>query len=168
VTPLFISFVTIVISFGWTVGTFAVSGWSGRRENLALMGGVVLMFIGMAGIAATAPTPLLLVLTFAAFVLGFGVGIHNVLIVARTMANAREGEERVTSAAMPSIRSLGTTFGAAIGGMVSTMAGLGDATEPVAVAAAVTTVYTVNLIPLIFAVGCMALLLRLSARREAR
>ena len=165
VTPLFVSFVTIVISFGWTLGTFAVSGWSGRKESLALMGGVLLMIAGMAGIVATATLPALAVLTLAAFVLGLGVGTHYVLIVARTMASAKPGEERVTSAAIPSIRSLGTAFGAAIGGMVATAAGLGDATGAAAVGGAVTAVFAVNLVPLLLAAACMARFLALARAR---
>ncbi len=166
VTPLLISFIAIVVSAGWTIGTFLVSGWSGRRERLALMSGPVLMVAGLAGIAATATLPpLLAVLAFSAFVLGIGVGVHNVHLVARTMANARPGEERATSAAMPSVRSLGTAFGAAAAGVLSTVAGLGDATDPAAVGRAVTMVYSANLLALVAAVVFMAALLRLPARR---
>ncbi|MEX2643452.1 MAG: MFS transporter, partial [Acetobacterales bacterium] len=165
VTPLFISFVTIVVSFGWTVGTFVVSGWSGRRERWAMMAGPLMMWVGLAGIAATATLPWLVVLTLCAFLLGLGVGVHNVHLVARTMANAKPGEERVTSSAMPSVRSIGTAFGAAVAGVLSTIAGLGDATEPEAVGRAVTLVYSANLVPLTGAVIFMALLVRMTARR---
>jgi MFS family permease len=167
VTPLFVSFVSIVISLGWTIGTFAVSGWSGRRERIALMAGPVLMAVGLAGMAVTAQLPMLLVLTGAAFTLGIGVGIHNVHLIARTMAHAAPGEEHVTSAAMPSIRSLGTAFGAALAGGLSTMAGLGNATDPEAVGRAVTLVYGVHVVPLVLAAVFMAVLLRLDRRPGA-
>ena len=36
VSPVFVNFLSIVISCGWTIGTFTVSGWSGMRERLAL------------------------------------------------------------------------------------------------------------------------------------
>ena len=39
VSPIFVNFVTITISLGWTVGTFSVSGWSGERERVALAAG---------------------------------------------------------------------------------------------------------------------------------
>ena len=71
----------------------------------------------------------------AAFVMGIGIGIYNVHLVARTMAGAAEGEQRITAAALTSIRSLGTAFGAAIAGVIANAAGLGDATEPQAVGA---------------------------------
>lgn len=164
VTPLFISFVSIVISFGWTVGTFMVSGWSGSKERLALVTGPIFMFCGLAIITVTAQLPMLAVLTLGAFILGFGVGVHNVHLLARTMAAAVPGEERITASALPSIRSLGTAFGAALGGMLSNIGGLGDATDPVAVGAAVTFVYGFKLIPLALAVILMFWLVRLTQR----
>ncbi len=163
VTPLFISFVSIVISFGWTVGTFLVSGWSDAKERLALLTGPVFMFAGLAVITVTAELPAMLaVLTLGAFILGFGVGVHNVHLLARTMAAAVKGEERVTASALPSIRALGTAFGAAMAGMLSNIGGLGDATDPTAVGAAVTFVYGFKLIPLALAVVFMFWLVRLT------
>lgn len=164
VTPLFISFVSIVISFGWTVGTFLVSGWSGSKERFALVIGPVLMFAGLAVITATAQLPLLMVLTLGAFVLGFGVGVHNVHLLARTMAAAVKGEERITASALPSIRSLGTAFGAALAGMLANIGGLGDATDADAVGTAVTFVYGFELIPLAFTIMLMFWLVRLVRR----
>jgi MFS family permease len=167
VTPLFISFIAIIISFGWTLGTFAVSGWSGRREDWALRAGPILMFVGIGTMALIAAKPMLGFLAIAAFVLGIGVGIHNVHIVARTIGHARKGEERITSAAVPSMRSLGTAFGAAVAGGISTMAGLGDATEPENVGRAVTLVYAFNLLPLVLAVVFVTMLVRMGRRSAA-
>ena len=96
VTPLFVSFIAITVSVGWTTATFWVSSYSGRREALALKTGPILMLMGMAGIAACAQLPLLWVLAIAAFVLGLGVGAHNVLLVTKIMAGSKEGEERIT------------------------------------------------------------------------
>ncbi len=166
VTPLLVSFIAITMSAGWTIATFAVSGYSGRREAMALKSGPMLMLLGLGGIVACAQLPLLWVLTLAAFVLGLGVGAHNVLLVTRIMASGREGEERVTGASVISMRSLGTAFGAAIGGMVSTVAGLGDGTEPAAVGPAVNAVFTVNMIPLVFAAIFMFMLLARHSRRR--
>ncbi len=163
-TPMLISFVAIIISFGWTIGTFAVSGWTGKREDFVLRAGPILMLVGIAVMAFVAAKSMLVVLGIAAFVLGIGVGIHNVHIVARTIGHARPGEERITSAAIPSMRSLGTAFGAAVAGGISTMAGLGDATDPEAVSRAVTWVYTFNLVPLVLAIVFVVALVRLGRR----
>ena len=148
VAPLFISVVTIVISLGWTIATFAVSGWSGAKERLALRCGPLFMIAGLIGMTVTAELPYLFVMAMAALVQGLGLGMHNALLITRTMANARPGEERITSSALPSIRALGTAFGAALAGVLSTMAGLGDANDPVAVGHAIAIVYGVNLLPL--------------------
>jgi len=160
VSPLFVSFVSIAISFGWTIGTFAVSGWSGARERLALVAGPLLMMAGLAGVALTATQPLLVVLTLSAILLGIGVGTHNVHLLARTIGFAEKGEERITAASLPSFRSLGTALGAAIAGMMANIAGLGDATQPGPVGGAITFVYSVNLIPLSLAVLFMFALVR--------
>lgn len=161
VRPLFVSFVILAVTAGWTVGTFTVSGWTGARERFALWIGPPLMLAGIVGIAAAALVPDLVALHAAAFVVGLGIGTHNVHLLARTMAAADAGEERVTAAALPSIRALGSAFGAALAGMLSTMAGLGDATDPQAVGGAVALVYLVNIVPIAFAVAFMFRLLRL-------
>ncbi|HSR54871.1 MAG TPA: MFS transporter [Alphaproteobacteria bacterium] len=165
VSPLFVSFIAITVSAGWTIATFAVSGFSGRREDAALRAGPLLMLVGLGGIAYFAQTPHLAILTLAAFILGLGVGVHNVLLVTRIMASGKTGEERVTGASIPSMRSLGTAFGAATGGMLSSVAGLGDGTEAAAVGPAVNFVFTFNLLPLACAALFMFLLLRLGRPR---
>ena len=166
VTPLFVSVVTIAISFGWTVGTFSVSGWTGAKERFALWIGPLLMIAGLAGMTVTAQMPVLILLGVAAFVQGVGIGTHNVHIIARTMAHARKGEENVTASALPSARSLGTAIGAALSGMIASIAGLGDATDPAAVGDAITVVYGCALLPLGFAAWFMFRLVALGKRAE--
>ena len=63
------------------------------------------------------------------------------------METAGAGEQRSTAAALTSVRSIGTAFGAAIAGVVATTAGLGDATDPEAVGHAVTAVNIFCCIP---------------------
>lgn len=147
VSPLFINFVTIAISMGWTVGAFLASGWSGPRERWALIAGPLVAFAGLASITAIARLPALELLALSAFAMGLGIGIYNVHLVARTMDRAPQGEQRSTAAALSSVRSLGTAFGAAIAGVIANAAGLGDATEPQAVGQAVSAVYLFCLIP---------------------
>ncbi len=68
---------------------------------------------------------------------------------------------------MPSIRALGTAFGAAAAGVLTTMAGLGDATDPTAVGNAIVLVYGVNLVPLIAAAALMIWLVRMPQAKGA-
>ncbi len=147
VSPLFINFVTIAISLGWTVGAFWVSGWSGARERWALITGPLIAFAALLCITLVARMAALELLSFAAFMMGLGIGVYNVHLVARTMDRAPPGEQRTTAAALSSVRSLGTAFGAAIAGVIAHAAGLGDATEPQAVGQAVSAVYVFCLVP---------------------
>jgi MFS family permease len=160
VKPLFVSVISIVISCGWTIATFLVSGWNDWRERAALRAGPLFVIAGVAGLAATTLAPHLGLLAVFAFIQGFGLGMQNPLLVSLAMANARKGEERITSSAIPSIRSMGTAFGAAFAGLLSTTSGLGDATEPAAVAHAITMVYGFNILPLTLAAILMFRLTR--------
>jgi predicted MFS family arabinose efflux permease len=167
VDPIYVGLVSLVISGGWTLGTFVVSGWSGRKEIVALWLGPLIMLTSLAIIVTIAQRPMLTTLTVAAFFMGFGVGIHNVHLLARTMASALKGEERITASAMPSIRSLGTAFGAATAGLLTNLAGLGTATKAEEVGPAVTLSYSFSLIPLTAAVLMMFWFLRISARKSS-
>jgi predicted MFS family arabinose efflux permease len=79
--------------------------------------------------------------------MGIGIGVYNVHLVARAMDSVTSEEHRTTAAALTSVRSIGTAFGAAIAGVVANVAGLGDASEPGAVGHAVTAVYMFCCIP---------------------
>jgi len=147
ISPLFINFLSITISIGWSIGTFSVSGWSGTRERLALLCGPLIALGGLVLLTSFALLPGLMMLTWSAFMMGIGIGVYNVHLVSRAMGSAAAGEQRSTASALTSVRSLGTAFGAAIAGVVANSAGLGDATEPEAVGRAVTAVYLFCWIP---------------------
>jgi MFS family permease len=148
VNPLIINFLTIIISLGWTIGAIVASGWSGPREKFAFVAGPWLMVGSMIVIAIVAEMPLLPVLTVASFCVGFGTGMHNVHLVSRTLGNAPPGEERAIAGALPSIRQLGTAFGAAVAGILANLAGLDTVTDAEVVGRAVTFIYAFNVVPL--------------------
>jgi MFS family permease len=164
-SPVVINFLNIVISIGWTTGTFAVSGWSGRRERRALISGPVIATSGLACLTAVALLPGLLLMTLSAFLMGIGIGIYNVHLVARAMGSVAGDEHRSTAAALTSVRSIGTAFGAAIGGVVANVAGLGAATDPTAVGHAVTAVYGFCCIPFGLAALLMLRFVRITIDR---
>jgi len=147
VSPVVINFLSIVISMGWTTATFTVSGWSGKRERLALISGPIIATTGLASLTAVALLPGLTLMTLSAFLMGIGIGVYNVHLVSRAMDSVDAAEHRSTASALTSVRSIGTAFGAAIAGVVANMAGLGGATEPGAVGNAVTAVYMFCCIP---------------------
>ena len=162
VSPIFINFVTITISLGWSVGTFSVSGWSGARERMVMRVGPIIALVALVSLTLVARLSNLEVLALAGFLMGLGIGIYNVHLIARTMEAAAKEEQRTLAAALTSIRSLGTAFGAAIAGVIAHAAGLGNATEPVAVGHAVTTVYMFCWIPLTLAAVFMIRFIRVA------
>jgi MFS family permease len=168
VSPLVINFLSIVISLGWTTGTFTVSGWSGKRERWALAAGPVVATTGLVCLTAVALLPGLALMTLSAFVMGIGIGIYNVHLVARAMDSVSSDEHRSTASALTSVRSLGTAFGAAIAGVVANVAGLGDATEPPAVGHAVTAVYMFCCIPFGLTALLMFRFIRITLDKPAR
>src|SRR6516162_4792472 len=167
VSPVVINFLSIVISMGWTIGTFAVSGWSGKRERIALLSGPVIATIGLASLTAVALLPGLTLMTLSAFAMGIGIGVYNVHLVARAMDSVASVEHRSTASALSSVRSIGTAFGAAIAGVVANVAGLGDATEPAAVGNAVTAVYMFCCIPFGLAALMMFRFIRITLGKPA-
>ena len=168
VSPIIINFLSIVISMGWTIATFTVSGWSGKRERLALASGPVIATMGLASLTAVALRPGLALMTISAFAMGIGIGTYNVHLVARAMDSVGSDEHRSTAAALSSVRSIGTAFGAAIAGVVANVAGLGDATQPGAVGHAVTAVYMFCCIPFALAALMMFRFVRVTLGRPER
>src|SRR5262249_40113572 len=132
---------------GWTTGTFTVSGWSGKRERIALASGPVIATIGLGCLTAVALQPGIALMTLSAFVMGIGIGVYHVHLVAPALDSVGPHEHRGAASALTSGRSIGTAFGAAIAGGVANAARLGDATEPGAVGNAVTAVYMFCCIP---------------------
>jgi MFS family permease len=167
VSPVYINVLNIVISTGWTIATFSVSGWSGLRERIALASGPTIALGGLVALTLIALLPGLVPMMLCAFVMGIGIGVYNVHLVARAMDTAGAGEQRSTAAALTSVRSIGTAFGAAIAGVVATTAGLGEATEPQAVGQAVTAVLVFCWLPYGLAALFMLRFLRIALPRPA-
>jgi MFS family permease len=160
VTPLLVGMPSLILSLAWTIATFMVSGWSGARERFALNSGPVFMLIGVGMLLFNVyggSVPLLMV---ACFVLGFGIGIHNVHLVARIMEHAKRGEEAVTASSQSMIRPMGMAIGTAAAGMVANMAGLAGSIEKSVVSDAVAAVMLCSLPALVLA---LFFIVRLSA-----
>jgi len=143
VTPLAAGYFNAVLALSWTAASFATSGWHGRAEAAAMVGGPLLAVCGLAGLAVgvvTAPPAAIAVLVA---MVGFGIGACNLHLTAAAMLLAVHGEESLTASSIPTIRSLGVAFGAAGAGLVANGAGLRQGISPDTVAAAVTWVNAV-------------------------
>jgi len=162
VSPLYTGYLSLVFSIGWTLGSIGSSGWSGRWERLAPFLGMVVTMLSIAVIAVTMVNGWLLVISIAIAVTGFGIGVTNVIMTAYGMGVARAGEESITASSMPTIRSLGVAFGAAIAGLIANAVGLGEGTVPATVARAASWVLGLTVLP-----PMLAALFALRAQRWA-
>lgn len=140
VTPLAAGYYYAILAISWTAASFLTAHWRGRGEAVALIGGQVLAFVGMTGLAigfVDLTPPFIGCLTA---LVGFGVGSCNLHLTSATMRSALPGEESITASSIPSIRSLGIAFGAAGVGLIANLAGLGSGISVETVARAITWV----------------------------
>lgn len=128
-SPLYIGYLSLVFSLGWTAGAIGVSGWSGLWERAALVGGLAIAALSTVAFIFAVVGGTLLMVTIWITVIGVGIGATNVLSTTYGMSVAREGEESITATAMQTVRSLGVAFGAAIAGLVANAAGLDRGTD---------------------------------------
>ncbi len=147
VTPLYVGYLSLAFSLGWTAGSLIVSGWSGRLEHFGSVAGMVLTAVCIAVMAVEMVDGSLTLITIVITVAGVGIGATNVVSTAWGMAVARAGEESVTASSMATIRSLGVAFGAAGAGLVANAAGLRTGTDPETVAGVAVWVLGLTVVP---------------------
>lgn len=165
--PRWVGVANLIVSVGWTIATFLVSGWSGSRERFALNSGPVLILLSVLMLLPTVHYEALWLILVAMFVFGWGIGSHNVHLGARVMGNALKGEESITAASQSMMRSLGGAIGTAAGGLVANMAGLGAHIDTGTVNDAILAVYVAALVPLLFGVVFIVRMTRLVVPRAA-
>lgn len=146
VTPLFASFIYAIYSMTWTIVAFIVATWSGRRESMAIVFGLLIMAIGLAGVAFTvSPGPVLAIACLLGLI-GVGMGLVNNPLIQRAIATAPPEERAGTGSSVAAVRTLGHSFGAALGGLVAAAAGLTDDAAPEILAPAMEWVYTLGIV----------------------
>jgi predicted MFS family arabinose efflux permease len=141
VTPLAAAYAIASLAVAWTLASFATAGWRGAAERTAIVGGPLLAMLSMVALTlgvATFPPLLSCALTG---LVGFGIGASNLHLVALAMRIAEPGYEGLTASSIPTIRSLGISFGAAIAGLIANLAGLEAGISVATVEAATTWVY---------------------------
>ncbi len=163
--PLYVGAANGCLSLGWSLGAAVVVGWSGARERAALVMGPALFGIAIAWLAVDVADASLAMILAVVAVVGIGMGMYNVLVVAKTMSVARPGEESITSSSLATVRSLGVAFGSAAAGLVANTAGLTTTAGAEPVARAVTWVFFWDLLPVAAAVLLILRLLQLLSRR---
>ncbi len=141
VTPLAAAYAIASLAVAWTLASFVTAGWRGAAERAAIVGGPLLALLSMTALTLGVATfPPLLTCALTGLV-GFGIGASNLHLVALAMRIAEPGYESLTASSIPTIRSLGISFGAAIAGLIANLAGLEAGITVATVEAATTWVY---------------------------
>lgn len=127
-SPLQSGYLTVLIAFGWTFSSLIFSGVSGKAVFSIIRLGAFMMFFALVGltlVSLQAVTPLYMLLngTFL-FMIGVGIGMGWPHLLTRVFSLASKGEEGLAASSVTTVQLMATTFGAALAGLVSNMAGI--------------------------------------------
>jgi len=124
ISPLYVGYLSLVFSLGWTVGSLSVSGLSGVAERIASVAGMAAATVFILTFAWAVLEGSLTWLTITITLVGIAVRVTNVLMITFGMSVAHDGEDSITASSMQTIRSLGVAYGAAGAGLIANSAGL--------------------------------------------
>ncbi len=169
VTPLIASFIYAIYSITWTVVAVVVAAWSGRLESIAILAGLVVIIIGLAGVALTVSQGPVLAIACLLGLIGAGMGLLNNPLIQRAIAASPPAERAGTGSSVAAVRTFGHSFGAALSGLVAAAAGMTDKATPEILAPAMEWVYRIALcFPVLALLIAIPLLVHGHRRMRAR
>jgi hypothetical protein len=130
VTPATAGYFYAAQSLSWSIASLFSARVPPERLRVALVAGPLVMAAGLAGAALTirpGPVP---AIAAALTVVGAGIGICWAHVAKIVLASAREGEEEVSAAMIPSAQLFAVAFGSAGAGIVASVTGLSNAATP--------------------------------------
>jgi len=137
-TPLVSGYLTALVALGWTLAAFFTGTLSGRTAGFAIVAGCtveavscILLAIFLARENGSGDLMLLGPPVVAIFLIGAGVGLAWAHLVAKVLHIVGDAEQDKASAAISSVQSLGSAFGASISGVIVNSTGLVDPGGPV-------------------------------------
>lgn len=131
-SPLVAGYLAALMAAGWTLGSLASAGASGRGVDRMIMAGPFLVLVGMVALTALAPNvsaggwlelaPICLALAG----IGLGVGLAWPHLLTRVIQAAGPSEQELAGASLTTVQLFSTALGAALAGMVANAGGLID------------------------------------------
>ncbi|MCF3638516.1 MFS transporter [Rhizobium sp. TRM95111] len=169
IRPLVSGYLVALIALGWTASAFLVAGLTGRAATLSIAAGALveaaatgLLVLLLARHNPEARLAILVPASLAVFGMGFGVGLGWAHLVTLVLRLAPEGEKDKASAAITTMQSLGSAFGAALSGVAANSTGLIDPGGVAGTISAATWLYGLFTLP---ALAAFALSVSLVGRR---
>ena len=131
-SPLIAGYLAALMAAGWTLGSIASAGASGKGISCAILAGPMLGMAGMIALAVLMPGesaggwPALMPICVALVAIGLGVGMAWPHLLTRVFQVAPTGEQGMAAASITTVQLFATALGAALAGMVANVAGLTD------------------------------------------
>lgn len=131
VSPLVSGYLTALVALGWTFAAFFSGNLRGAAAVKAIVAGCAIEALSTAALALllarenhSADIAILAPAAFAMLMMGFGVGLGWAHLVTKVLQLVENSEQDKASAAISTVQSLGSAFGAAIAGVIANSAGL--------------------------------------------
>ncbi len=127
--PLHAGYLSALMALGWTFGSVLTSGAAPGAARGALAAGPTALAAGLAGLALLVPHSgppgadlVAMALSLAA--IGAGIGMTWPHLGARVFGFAAEADRELAGGSITMVVMVGNAFGAALGGMVTSLAGM--------------------------------------------
>lgn len=125
-TALETGYVIALESIGWSAAAIGLAGQPGHREQIIIRTGACLVFIGLAGFAASMVSgPVWLICAFA-ILQGAGFGMFWSFLIRRLVESVDESDRAIAAASLPLVQRIAYALGAAAAGLVANSAGFSD------------------------------------------
>lgn len=131
-SPLVAGYLAALMAAGWTLGSIASSGVSGKGIRRAILAGPILGAAGMVALTVLMRTESaggwmsLTPICIGLIAIGLGVGLAWPHLLTRVFQVASTGEQDLAAASITTVQLFATALGAALAGMVANIAGLSD------------------------------------------
>ncbi len=127
--PLHAGYVSALMSMGWTLAAVGAASVTSAAARAALIAGPAVLAAGLAALALRMPHPGasladLVVIAPALLAVGGGIGMTWPHLGARVFGFASEADRDLAGASITMVVMVGNAAGAALGGMVTGLAGL--------------------------------------------
>ncbi len=129
-SPLFAGYWMVLMSAGWTAGSFMSSGRPRPMADLLMRLGPWLSASGLLALGGMMPMgsggAIVWVMAVPLFLVGVGVGLCWPNMLTRIFKGAPRGQENIASAAITTLQLYAIALGSSLAGLVANLAGLAD------------------------------------------
>lgn len=131
-SPLLAGYLTGIMSCGWTLAALLFSSYSGTRARFVMRAGPVVVLAALLALSLMLPSVALLQqygllpLCTALLLVGFGIGMGAPHLMAKILSSAPADEGNLAAYSITTVQLFATAIGAALAGMVTSLAGLAE------------------------------------------